>query len=239
MAAIKVLLIDPQEIFRVGIEKILAGDNEIKIIGSVGNGDDGIAKSRELSPDLIILDIDLPGMGGIEAVRKLFRYVPKAKVIVLSTLIMEPFPSKLLEMGVKGYLSKSASANELREAIRAVAKGQHFLSPVIAQELALHHVKQEKTPFDGLSSRELQVMQYMIKGEKAPVIAKKLFIQGKTINTYRYRIFEKLGVSSDVDVTHLAIKHGLINVAENNSKQLETDSVKKKKGLTKSIFSKP
>ena len=226
---IKLLIIDPQEIFRMGIEKAMSVAHDIKIVASVENSDEGITKSRELQPDIIIIDIDLPGVGGIESIRKISRYVTKSKIIVLSMLIDEPFPSKLLEMGVKGYMSKESTAVELREAIHIVAKGQHYLSPLIAQELALHHIKQETTPFDALSTRELQIMQYVIKGEKVPSIAKKLFIQGKTINTYRYRIFKKLGVHSDVDVTHLAIKHGLVKSENSIVKQFDGKVVKKRK----------
>jgi two-component system invasion response regulator UvrY len=215
-STIKILVVDDHELIRVGIEKLIASEADMKVIASASSGEEAITKAKELLPDVVLLDINMPGLGGMEACRKILRYSEKSKIIVLSVMDAEPFPSKLLQLGARGYVSKDSSADELKDAIRTVhSKNQRYLSPKIAQQLALQHMDDKgETPFSCLSERELQVTQYIIKGDKAPDISEKLFLHSKTVNSYRYRIFAKLGIKTDVELTHLAIKYGLIKFEE-------------------------
>ncbi len=124
----------------------------------------------------------------------------------------EPFPSRLLKAGAAGYLTKGAALEEMVHAIRAVASGQRYISPEIAQRLALSSLEEEKiSPFDDLSEREMQISMMIVSCQKVQEISDRLFLSPKTVNSYRYRIFEKLGIESDVELTLLAVRHGLLN----------------------------
>ena len=153
----------------------------------------------------------MPGIGGLEATRKLLRSNPDVKVLVLSAFDDELFPSRLLQAGACGYITKGTAIEEVVKAIRAVKAGQLFISPDIAQKLALKHISgEDESPFEVLSERELQVSIMITSGEKVQHIADKLCVSPKTVNSYRYRIFKKLGIKSDVELTHLAMRYGLL-----------------------------
>ena len=153
----------------------------------------------------------MPGIGGLEATKKIIRYAPDTKVIVLTVHSEDPFPTKVMQMGAAGYLTKGAGPDEMVNAIRAVNSGQRYITPDIAQQMALNQFKSlEENPFNSLSERELQIMLMITRGEKVPDISEQLVLSTKTINSYRYRMFEKLKVSNDVELTHLAIRHGML-----------------------------
>jgi two-component system, NarL family, invasion response regulator UvrY len=154
----------------------------------------------------------MPGMGGLEATKKILRFSPEAKIIMLTVHAEDPFPTKVMQIGAAGYLTKGTAPTEMVNAIRAVNSGQRYLPAEIAQQMALSQFKSnEETPFSELSDRELQIMLMITRGEKVPDISEHLHLSTKTINSYRYRMFEKLGISNDVELTHLAIRHGMIN----------------------------
>jgi len=159
----------------------------------------------------------MPGIGGFEATRKLLRLNPDIKILIVTICDNEIYPSRLLQIGASGYLTKGSSMNEMIQAIKAVHAGQRYISPEIASKLAFRHVSDtEETPFDSLSERELQVMLMITKGAKVQVIADQLCLSPKTVNSYRYRIFEKLSVQNDVELTLLAIRHGLIETEDSD-----------------------
>lgn len=209
---ITVLLVDDHDLVRVGIRRLLSDIQGIKVVGEAKTGEEAVRIVRDLQPNVVLMDVKMPGIGGLEATRKLLRADPNVKVIALTVYGDEPFPSRLLQAGAAGYLTKGASLEEMVQAIRAVHAGQRYISPEVAQQLALKHLSDnEASPFESLSERELQVMIMITNGMKVQVISDKLYLSPKTVNSYRYRLFEKLGVNSDVELTHLAIRHGLLD----------------------------
>lgn len=220
---ISVLVVDDHELVRVGVQRLLADADDIEVIGEAENGEEAIEKAKQLQPNVVLMDINMPGLGGMEATRKILRVAEKTQIIIVSVIETEPFPSRLLQLGARGYLSKDSTPDELKEAVRTVNKGERYLNPKIAQQLALQHLAEgAESPFECLSERELQVMQMIINGQKAPDIAEKLCLSSKTVNSYRYRLFDKLKVGSDVELTHMAIKYGLLKLEEltNNAENM-------------------
>jgi two-component system invasion response regulator UvrY len=208
---INVLLVDDHELVRTGIRKILDEVKGIKVIGEAATGEDAIKFCRKTEPDVILMDMQMPGMGGLEATKKLIRYAPDIKIIVLTVYTEATIPTKVMQIGASGYLTKSTCPDEMVIAIRAVNSGQRYISLDIAQKMALNQSKSpDENPFNLLSERELQIMLMITRGEKVPDISERLMLSSKTINSYRYRMFEKLNVSNDVELTHLAIRHGML-----------------------------
>ena len=209
---INVLLVDDHELVRTGIRKILDEVKGLKVIGEAETGEEAVKFCRKNEPDVVLMDMNMPGIGGLEATKKIIRYAPDVKVIVLTVHSEDPFPTKVMQMGASGYLTKGAGPDEMVNAIRAVNSGQRYLPADIAQQMALNQFKSvEDNPFNGLSERELQIMLMVTRGEKVPDISIQLNLSTKTINSYRYRMFEKLSIGNDVELTHLAIRHGMLN----------------------------
>lgn len=211
---ITVFLVDDHELVRSGIRRILDDIRGIKVIGDAVNGEDAVAFCRKNSPNIVLMDMNMPGIGGMEATKKILRFNPEVKIIVLTVHYEDPLPSKFMQIGAHGYLTKSAGSDEMVNAIRAVHSGQRYIAPDIAQQIALNRFsgQGENEPIKNLSERELQIMLMITKGEKVQDIADKLNLSSKTVNSYRYRMFEKLNVGGDVELTHLAIRHGLLNM---------------------------
>lgn len=209
---INLLIVDDHDLVRVGFIRLLSDIKGIKVVGDAACGEDAIKLAKTLKPDVILMDVKMPGIGGLEATRKLLRALPETKIIAVTVYGEEPFPSRFLQAGAAGYITKGSSLDEMIKAIRTVFNGQRYLSPEVAQQLALKHFnKEEGTPFDNLSERELQVMMMITTGQKVQEISDSLCLSPKTVNSYRYRLFEKLNVNSDVELTHLAMRHGLID----------------------------
>ncbi|HQV41786.1 MAG: UvrY/SirA/GacA family response regulator transcription factor [Moraxellaceae bacterium] len=209
---IKVLVVDDHDLVRMGITRMLSDITGISVVGEAANGEDCLRVSRELDPHVVLMDIKMPGIGGLEATRKLLQQSPDVRVLAVTVCDEEPFPSRLLKAGAAGYLTKGAALEEMVHAIRAVASGQRYISPEIAQRLALSSLEEEKiSPFDDLSEREMQISMMIVSCQKVQEISDRLFLSPKTVNSYRYRIFEKLGIESDVELTLLAVRHGLLN----------------------------
>jgi two-component system, NarL family, invasion response regulator UvrY len=161
------------------------------------------------------MDLQMPGgMGGIEATRRLLRQLPNCRVIALTVLGDDPFPGQLREAGAKGYLTKGCPAEELVKAVRMVASGRPYVDSLVAQAHMLADWEGGTgSPFKELSSRELQVAMMILDGQRTQDISGTLSLSPKTVSTYRQRIYEKLGVQNDVDLTRLAFRHGLIHDA--------------------------
>lgn len=211
---ITVLIVDDHDIVCAGIKRLLADEVGIQVIGEASNGEDAIKIAKEKKPHVVIMDVKMPGIGGLEATRKMVRNDPSIKVIALTIYGEEPFPSRLLQAGASGYLTKGSSIAEMITSIRTVMSGKHYIGPDIAQQMALKNLTEvDGSPIDQLSERELQVMIMITSGQKVQDISDKLCLSPKTVNSYRYRLFDKLGVSSDVELTHLALRHGLLETA--------------------------
>lgn len=209
---INVLVVDDHDIVRAGVVRLLADVNGIAVIAEASSGEEAIRLAKEKRPHVVLMDVKMPGIGGLEATRKMIRNDSDIKIVALTVCGEEPFPSKLLQAGAAGYLTKGADLEEMVSAIRAVHSGKRYIGPDIAQQLALKTVSEiEGSPLDLLSERELQVMMMITGGQKVQQISDKLCLSPKTVNSYRYRLFEKLGVVSDVELTHFAIRHGILD----------------------------
>jgi two-component system invasion response regulator UvrY len=209
-----VLLVDDHELVRTGIKRILDDVRGFKVVGEAKDGEAAVQFCRQHAPNIVLMDMNMPGMGGLEATKKICRYCPDVKIIVLTVNCEDPFPSKVMQIGAHGFLTKGAGSDEMVRAIRSVHAGQRYIAPEIAQQIALAQVtgRTDENPFQSLSERELQIMLMITKGEKAQDIADRLNLSSKTVNSYRYRMFEKLNVGGDVELTHLAIRHKMIDI---------------------------
>jgi len=209
---IKVLVVDDHDLVRTGITRMLEDVEGLKVIGQADSGELALRKARELKPDVVLMDIRMPGIGGLEATRKLQRSQPDSRVIAVTACEEDPFPTRLMQAGAAGYLTKGAGLEEMVKAIRQVFAGQRYISPNIAQQMALKAVQpQSDSPFDLLSEREMQIALMIAGCEKVQSISDKLCLSPKTVNTYRYRIFEKLQIDSDVELALLAVRHRMID----------------------------
>lgn len=192
---------------------MLADIAGIKVVGEAASGEDALKLVRDLGPDVVLMDAKMPGIGGLEATRKLLRHNADVRVIAVTACGEEPFPSRFLQAGASGYLTKGAAMDEMVKAIRLVHSGQRYISPDVAQELALKPFRNESaSPFDQLSEREMQIAMMIVNCQKVQEISDKLFLSPKTVNSYRYRLFEKLDINSDVELTLLAVRHGMLDV---------------------------
>lgn len=211
---INILLVDDHELVRTGIKRIIDDVRGLKVVGEAESGEAAFQFCRANEPDVVLMDVNMPGIGGIEATKKILRYCPDIKIIMLTVHTEDPFPSKVMQIGAHGFLSKMTGTDEMIQAIRAVNVGQRFIAPDIAQQIALNQFNgvNDDRPFDSLSERELQIMLMITKGEKVQDIANQLNLSSKTINSYRYRMFEKLNISNDVELTHMAIRYGMIDM---------------------------
>lgn len=208
---IKVLLVDDHELVRLGIKRLLHDVPHLKVIGEASNGEDAVLLAKSLVPDVVLMDVHMPGIGGLEATRKMLRHNPDIKILALTIYEDEPYPSRLLQAGASGYITKGSDPEEMIRAIKTIHSGQRYISPTIAQQIAIKRfTKGEDSPLDLLSERELQIMMMITQGQKVQDISKKLCLSPKTINSYRYRIFDKLSIHSDVELTLMAMRLGMI-----------------------------
>lgn len=209
---IKVLLVDDHQLVRTGIRRILDAAEDMDVCGEAGSGEEALKLVKQARPEVVLMDVNMPGIGGLEATRKLLRADENLKIIALTVHVDEPYPSRLLEAGALGYLTKGCDEQEILSAIRAVHGGQRFIGADIARQMALSGLSgKNKNPFDKLSQREVQVMMMITQGHKVQEISDILCLSPKTVSTYRYRLYDKLGVSNDVELTHLAIRHHMID----------------------------
>lgn len=212
MSVIRVLLVDDHDLVCIGIRSLLEQNKHIKVMGIADSGEAAIKFVREKAPDVVLMDVEMPGMGGLEATRRMLRYCPSLRIIMLSAHTEEPYPSSVLKAGAMGYLTKNDGPEQMLKAIEQVHRGERYLTPEIAMKLALGSVDGiDKNPFKELSERETQVMLMITSGQKVQEISDKLCLSPKTVNTYRYRLFDKLKVKSDVELTHLAMRYRMLD----------------------------
>lgn len=209
---IKLLLVDDHDLVRTAIARTLSDSSDLNVVGEASSGEQAYNMVRELLPDVVLMDIRMPGIGGLEATRKIKQRFPEVKILALSACDEEPFPTRLLQAGASGYLTKGVCIEETIRAIRQVAAGHHYLSSDIAQQIALktYDKKQPDNPFDQLSEREMQISLMIASGQKIQVISDLLCVSPKTVNTHRYRIFSKLNIENDVELALLAVRHNLV-----------------------------
>lgn len=205
---IKVLLVDDHELVRTGIEALLNKFDDISVVGVANCGEQAMLFAEQLSPEVILMDVRMPGIGGEEACRRILQSHPDIKVIALSAYNDNAILGQLLKMGAVGFLSKNSSAAEMADAIRKVMAGEHYLCKDVADNLAGQGNKEESNNscFSELSKREAEVASLILQGRSIQEMAQIMNLSHKTINTYRYRLYEKLNVKNDVELIRLAIK---------------------------------
>ncbi len=209
--SVHVYIVDHQTLWRASVALLINKLHNCKVVGEADSGELAIEIVRRNPPDLILMEVNMPGIGGVEAVRRIRRFDSSVKILMLTSVAAEPFPSRALQSGADGYLTKRSSVRELDKCIRAVMSGQSYICQEVANAMALSSLSADfDSPFNALSVRELQIATLIIQGQRAADIAEQLHLSPKTINSYRYRIFSKLFVKSDVELVILATQSGLM-----------------------------
>lgn len=214
---IRILVVDDHELVRTGITRMLSDDKEIEIVGEADSGEAAVEQVRRDPPDVVLMDLRMPGIGGLEAMRRILRINDDVRIIAVTACADDPYPTRVMQAGAHAYITKGADLQEMLQAVRRASLGQRYISPEIAQKMALGKVNggdEEHNAFDELSERELQIATMIVQCQKVQQISDRLCLSPKTVNTYRYRIFEKLGIESDVELTLKAVKHGILDADE-------------------------
>jgi len=215
MARIKVVVADDHAIVREGVRMILAREQDIEVVGEAGDGQQALDLVASLRPQVVIMDISMPGMGGIEATQRLKAKHPEVQVLALTMHEDETYVFQLLRAGAAGYVLKRAAAQDLVQGVRAAAKGEAFLYPSIARKVVEDYLKrvetgEERERYDGLTTREKEILTLIAQGLSNQQIAEKLYISIKTVQTHRAHILEKLGLHDRTELVRYAIRKGLI-----------------------------
>lgn len=206
-----VLIVEDHHLVRTGLRNILEAAGDITIVGEAESGEAALRIHRERTPDVILMDISLPGLSGIETSQRILAADRNARIVVLTAHDEPPFPGRLLDMGALGYLTKACEARELLGAIRAVCDGRRYIGSEIAQQLAISLLPgATDSPFAELSGREMEVTLMLTRGMNSGAIAEKMSLSPKTVATYKQRIYEKTGVSTEVELLKQAIRHGIL-----------------------------
>jgi DNA-binding NarL/FixJ family response regulator len=204
---IKVFLVDDHGLMRAGYRMMLEPQADIEVVGEASSGEDALPMIRRLKPDVVLCDLHMPGVSGLDITERLVKGQSPARVIIVSVQVDGPMPRRLLDAGAFGYLGKCCEAVELLKAIREVARGRRYLGADIAQQLALG--ERHASPFDLLSRREMEISLLFCQGLRAEDIARKLSLSGKTVATHKYRLMDKLGIKDTVALARMAAQHGV------------------------------
>jgi two-component system, NarL family, response regulator NreC len=212
---IRVVLADDHTVVRAGLKAVLGAARDIEVIGEAKTGREAVMLAERFKPDVIVMDLTMPDMDGTEATKEIIAKGLSVKVLILTMHIEEDYLIPLMEAGAAGYLVKSAADRELVDAVRAVAHGDVYVRASAARVLAKNltkkdPAKEERERFEKLTDRERDVLKFVAQGFSAPEIGEKLFISPKTVDTYKQRIHEKLGLSHRSDYVQLALKLGLL-----------------------------
>jgi two-component system invasion response regulator UvrY len=214
---IKVLLTDDHELVRTGIRRLLEDSKQVSILGEADCGEASIQLAQQLQPDIILMDVNMPGIGGVEACRRILQRNPKQKIIVLTVHNEQTFPRRLLEIGARGYLTKECGVDEMIKAIKQVHAGSSYIASSIAQQLALSLLPgNDLNPIDRLSRREFQVMLMISQGLTITEISDKLCLSPKTVSTYRLRLLEKIDAHNEIDLIKIAVEQGMVEFASSD-----------------------
>lgn len=209
---ITIILVDDHRLVRAGLRRVVSEQPDMEVLAEAASGEEAIDLVRAQEPDVMLLDVNMPGLGGLEATRRIHQRFADVKIIGVSMHIDEPYPSRLLAAGAVGYIGKDSAADEVVTAIRRVHAGGHYVASAVAGNLAAHLSRgSNASPFDALSQRELQVMYMLTQGLGTQAISDRLCLSPKTVSTYRYRLFEKLGVHNDVELTRLAMRYDMLD----------------------------
>lgn len=206
---IRIFLVDDHALVRTGMRMILSGETDMDVVGEAENGEDALPQIRKLKPDVVLCDLHLPGISGLEVTERIVKGDHGTRVIVVSVLEDGPIPKRVIAAGASGYVGKGGNSDELLSAVREVARGKRYLASGVAQNLALAGISGNSTPFDILSPRELEVAMLLLQGLRQEEIARKLSLSAKTVNTHKSRMFEKLEIQDNIALARLAQQYGL------------------------------
>ena len=211
----RVYLIDDHAIVRTGMRMIISSQTDLEVVGEADTGEAALPEIRALNPDVVLCDLHLPGLSGLEVTERIVNGGCEARVIIVSVLEDGPMPKRLLAAGASGYVGKAGDAKELLRAIRDVTLGRKYLAPTVAQNLALAGIGGGNSPFDECSPREIEIALLLVQGLPQQEIARRLSLSPKTVNTHKSRMFEKLGLatSDTVGLARLAAQYGLADPA--------------------------
>lgn len=210
MSTINVMLVDDHAVVRMGFKLLLESASDIKVVAEAESGELAVRCYNEQHPDVVVMDITMPGIGGLEAIERIMAHDPQARILVLSAHEDSVHPKRVLNAGALGYLTKRSAAEELIKAIRTVASRKMYLEANIAQQMAIQQLSGDKNPVDVLSAREFEVFIALAKGKTTNEIAETLNLSPRTVGTHLYNIKQKLGASTSADLALTAMRCGLI-----------------------------
>ena len=211
---IRIVLVDDHALVRTGIRSLLEHHGGFEVLAEGGSGEEALQLVRKHKPDILLLDLSMPGMSGLEVIRRLTRSDSKQKVAILTMHTDSPFPRKVLETGALGYFSKGSPAEDLVRGLHLIARGQHFISADIAQQIALSLMPgAEQSPFERLTPREFETALALVNGVRLQTLADQLRVGYKSVCSFKQRGMQKLGTKTVADLTQLAIQHGLVTLA--------------------------
>ena len=207
---ITIVLVDDHAVVRAGVRRLLEQEPLFDVTGEAESGEKAYQMYGELKPDVMVMDLSMPGMGGLEAIRRILMRYERAKILVLSMHEDLSFANQALKLGAKGYLLKNALGEDLVKSIKEVAEGNVFLSDDIARKMAMQSISGDRDPIHELSSREFEIFRLLAEGLEIDAIALKLNISSKTVSNYQTMIKQKLDINTPVELIRYAIKIGVI-----------------------------
>ena len=207
---IKIVLVDDHAVVRAGVKRLLEQEDLFEVTGEAESGEKAYQLFGELNPDVMVMDLSMPGMGGLEAIRRILMRYEKAKILVLSMHEDLSFANQALKLGAKGYLIKNTLGDDLVKSIQAISKGEVFLSDEIAKKIAIQSIDGDQAPIDSLSAREFEIFRLLAEGIEIEAIATRLNISSKTVSNYQTIIKQKLNINTPLELIRYAIKAGVI-----------------------------
>lgn len=210
MANLKILLVDDHSVVRMGFKMLIDTETDMQVIAEAETGEEGIKKYQEFEPDVVVMDITMPGIGGLEAIERIIARDKKAKILVLSAHEDSVHPKRVLSAGAIGYLTKRSAAEELIVAIRAIGSGKKYIESAVAQQLAITQLSGENDPTEILSDREFEVFISLAKGKSTNEIADTMCLSPRTVGTHLYNIKQKLNANNSAEIALIAIRSGLL-----------------------------
>jgi two-component system, NarL family, invasion response regulator UvrY len=207
---IKVMLVDDHAVVRAGLRRLIENQPNIEVVAEAADGDQAYHLYSAAPVDVVVMDLSMPGMGGIESARRIIGRYASAKIIIFSMHDNATFASQVLKTGVKGYVTKTGSDSDLLKAIQEVAQGRSYLSPEVAQKIALESMSGDENPLKMLSAREFEVFRLLTEGVSAEEVGERLKISQKTVSNYYTMIKQKLGANSPIEMVRIAIRYGVI-----------------------------
>ena len=211
---IRVFLVEDHGLVRAGFRQLLEGSGDIQVVGEAASAEEAFALIRHAGPQVLVLDVSLPGITGIEAVPRFLRILPELAVLMLSMHESDPFPALALDRGARGYLSKRGAPEELVTAVRQVAVGRHYLSDSIAQRVALERVSSDQFGLKALTPREFEVFSLLARGRSVREVADLVHLSHKTVHVHRANLLRKLRARSSAELVLIAVRSGILDPSE-------------------------